>query len=64
MERKHTIDELRSVLKDLRAAIDVLEGAAVITDKRRRPKLRKRLKEAKIQEAVILAKLAQAGVRV
>jgi hypothetical protein len=63
MERKHTIDELRSVLKDLRAAIDVLE-AAVITDKRRRPKLRKRLEEAKIQEAVILAKLAQVGVRV
>jgi hypothetical protein len=64
MERKHTIDELRSVLKDLRAAIDVLEAAAVITDRRRRPKLRKQLKEAKIQEAVILAKLAQVGVKV
>jgi hypothetical protein len=64
MERKHTIDELRSVLKDLRAAIDALEAAAVITDKHRRPKLRQRLKEAKIQEAVILAKLAQVGVKV
>jgi hypothetical protein len=62
MERPHTVDELRSVLKDLHTAIGVLE-AAVVADKRRRTKIGKRLKEAKIQEAVILAKLAEAGVK-
>jgi hypothetical protein len=63
MKHQHTVDELRSVLKDLRAAISVLE-AAVITDKRSRATAGKRLKEAKIQEAVILAKLAHVGVKV
>lgn len=63
MAREHTVDELRSVLKDLRTAINAL-AAALPADTRRRSKLRKRLKEAKIQEAVILARLAQAGVSV
>jgi hypothetical protein len=60
MVREHTVDELRSLLKDLRTAIDALE-ATLITDKRRRSKAAKQLEEVKMQEAVILAKLAQAG---
>jgi hypothetical protein len=63
MVREHTVDELRSVLKGLHTAIDALE-AALITDKRQRTKAAKRLEEVKMQEAVISAKLAQAGVQV
>ena len=63
MVREHTVDELRLVLKDLRTAINTLE-AALITDKRQRSKAAKRLEEVKMQEAVISAKLAQAGVQV
>jgi hypothetical protein len=62
MVREHTVDELRSVLKDLRTAIDALE-AALITDKRQRSKAAKRLEEVKMQEAVILAKLGPVDVR-
>jgi hypothetical protein len=61
--REHTVDELRSILKELRTAIDTLEATSV-SDKRHQSVLRKRLKETKMQETVVLAKLAQAGVKV
>jgi hypothetical protein len=63
MPPTHTIDELRSVLVDLRMAIETLE-ASLTAGGRPKNNVLKRLQEAKIQEAVILAKLAQAGVRV
>ena len=63
MAREHTIDELRSILRELRTAIDTLEAASV-SDKRHQSEIRKRLKETKVQETVVLAKLAQAGVKI
>ena len=58
---EHTTDELRSMLNDLRMAIKALETALTLQP-RPGAKARKLLREAKIQEAVILAKLVQAGV--
>jgi hypothetical protein len=63
MAREHTVTELQSILKDLRTAIDTLEASSV-SDKRHQSETRKRLKEVKMQETVILAKLAKAGVKV
>ena len=61
MAKEHTIDELRSILNDLRMAINALETSLTLQP-RPGAKARKLLREAKMQEAVILAKLVQAGV--
>jgi hypothetical protein len=58
---EHTTDELWSMLNDLRMAIKTLETALTLQP-RPGAKAQKLLREAKIQEAVILAKLVQAGV--
>jgi hypothetical protein len=59
MSNQHSISDLRSMLKSVRDVIQALEADP------RGPhtgKLSKRIDEAKMQEMVILAKLAERGV--
>ena len=63
MESQHSIDSLRTVLKDLHTAIEALEAKLASSSGRRTRELRLRLEEARIQETVILAKLTESGVK-
>jgi hypothetical protein len=58
----HTIEDLRVILRDLRNAIEALE-AIEQTTARQRIVIRRRIEEAKVQEAVIMARLAESGVK-
>jgi hypothetical protein len=58
----HSIDALRFMLMTLRNTIETLEAAAKLNP-RSQLRLRQRIEEAKIQETVILAKLAERGVK-
>jgi len=57
MVGKKTIPHLQGMLNAVRVQIDVLEAAA--KGKSHDRELRKRIKEAKIQESVIRAKLSE-----
>ena len=61
MENEHSIDSLRTVLRALHDKIEALEAGATLD--RRDWKLRKRIEEAKLEEAIILAKVAKSGVK-
>ena len=60
MTDQHNVDDLRAILNDLRKAIETLE---TIPRGRMKTTVRRRLEEAKIQEAVILTKLAKLRVK-
>jgi hypothetical protein len=63
MPNQPSVNPLLIMLRDLRWTIEVLE-ADVQPGKRPNTELRKRVEEANIQETVILAKLAEAGVKI
>jgi hypothetical protein len=59
MESEHSITELRAMLKAVREAIETLEASLPKTANKR-----KRIKEARAQELVILGRLAAQGVEI
>jgi hypothetical protein len=61
MQSEHSIDSLRTVLKTLHAKIETLESG--LTPHPRHSNRRKLIEEAKRQEAEILVKLSESGVK-
>ena len=58
MDKPHTVGDLRDVLRNLRTEIEKLESIAHYPNARGKA-TRKRIDGAKIQELVLLAKLAE-----
>jgi hypothetical protein len=58
MAKPHTVGELRDLLRNLRREIERLESIGHYPNPRGKA-TRKRIDEAKIQEVVLLAKLAE-----
>ena len=60
MTTQRHIDALRTVLRQIRARLAMLESVA--PPERRDSELRRRIAEAKVEESVALAKLTELGV--
>ena len=63
MESQHSVDDLRSMMRSLHNKIETLEGSPTVMSDAQYRKFRKRIHEAKIQEATILTKLAESGIK-
>jgi hypothetical protein len=61
MTSQYSIYDLQSILQAVRSRIEMLEASASASTRKADRELRKRLKEAKIEEAVILEALARCG---
>ena len=60
MTEKRHIDALRTVLRQIRARLAMLESAAPLD--LRDSELRRRIAEVRVEESVALAKLAELGI--
>ncbi len=63
MDKSHSIGDLRDLLRNLRAEIEKLESIGHYPNPRGKA-TRKRIDEAKIQELVLLAKLAELEAKI